>query len=118
DPTGGAAGTFGAAGGAAGAGGAASGGAGASSGGSGGWTPATDRTTAWNDETYGCVNCHGDEGEGIVNRGPEIKHPNRELFDFMVRNGDAMPLPAFRDPMKPVTQAMVSDAILNDVYTW
>jgi mono/diheme cytochrome c family protein len=105
-------------GGSAGAGGATGGGAGAASGGSAGFTPAIDRTTAWNDPNYGCGNCHGEEGEGIVDRGPDIKHPNRELFDFLVREGDAMPLPAYRDPMTPVTTAMISDAILDDIYNW
>jgi len=108
-------GTFG---GSAGAGGAAAGAAGNGSGGSAGFTPAIDRTTAWNDPDYGCVNCHGDEGEGLMDRGPEIKHPNRELFDFMVRQGDAMPLPAYRDAMPPVTTAMISDPILDEIYTW
>jgi cytochrome c553 len=115
---GGAAGSGGALGGAAGAGGASGGAAGTSGGGSAGFTPATDRVTAWNEPNYGCGNCHGEEGEGIVNRGPEIKHPNRELFDFLVRQGDAMPLVAYRDPMKPVTTAMISDPILDEIYTW
>jgi mono/diheme cytochrome c family protein len=92
--------------------------AGMSTGGAGGFVPAVDRMTAWNDENYGCVNCHGDEGEGIANRGPEIKHPNRELFDFMVRQGDAMPLVAYRDPMDAVGPELVSDAILDDIFEW
>jgi mono/diheme cytochrome c family protein len=113
---GGSSGAGGTMGGSSGLGGAA--GMGAGTGGSAGFTPAIDRTSAWNDPDYGCGNCHGDEGEGIVNRGPEIKHPNRELFDFMTRTGDAMPLALYRDPMKPVTQAMISDAILGEIYTW
>jgi mono/diheme cytochrome c family protein len=119
--TGGSAGIGGGAGGASGAsgaGGASGGASGAANGGGAGFTPAVDRISAWNDPDYGCGNCHGEEGEGVVNRGPEIKHPNRELFDFMVRNGDDMPLVAYRDPMRPVTTAMISDAILNDIYTW
>jgi mono/diheme cytochrome c family protein len=120
---GGSAGSGGAAGSSAGVGGSlggagAAGSAGAMTAGSAGFTPAIDRTTAWNDPDYGCGNCHGEEGEGIVDRGPEIRHPNRELFDFMVREGDAMPLAAYRDPMDPVTTAMISDTILNDIYTW
>jgi cytochrome c553 len=116
--SGGSAGGLGGMSGASGAGGVAGGGAGTANGGAAGFTPAVDRISAWNDPDYGCGNCHGEEGEGVMNRGPEIRHPNRELFDFMVRNGDDMPLVAYRDPMRPVTTAMISDTILNDIYTW
>jgi len=92
--------------------------AGMATGGSAGSQPATDRTTAWNDPDYGCGNCHGDNGEGIADRGPEILHPNRELFDFMVKNGDDTPIVPYKDPMPAVDPALISAAILNDIYTW
>jgi cytochrome c553 len=115
---GGSAGSGGTPGGSAGAGGAPAGAAGKGAGGSAGFTPATDRTTAWNDPDYGCGNCHGEQGEGLAERGPEIRPPNRVLFDFMVRKGDAMPLAAYREGMPAATTAMISDAILDEIYTW
>ncbi len=98
--------------------GGAAGAAGTAAAGAAGAQPATDRTSAWNDPDYGCGNCHGDNGEGIEDRGPEIRHPNRELFDFMVKNGDDTPIVPYKDPMPAVDPKLISSAILDDIYTW
>jgi len=103
----------GAAGALAGMGGSASGAAG-----SGGMPELEPWQVAWGDAEFGCVNCHGENGEGLDGKGPHIWHPNRELFDYLVRNGDNMPLARFMEGMDAVDQAMMSDAILDQIFAW
>jgi mono/diheme cytochrome c family protein len=52
---------------------------GASTGGSGGATGATFASL--------CATCHGQKGEGVAMKGPEIQHPVRDFATWVVRNG-------------------------------
>lgn len=52
---------------------------GSSSGGSGGATALTFASL--------CASCHGEQGQGVAMKGPEIQHPVRDFATWVVRNG-------------------------------
>jgi mono/diheme cytochrome c family protein len=69
-------------------------------------------------ETASCATCHGDTGEGVATYGPDIRHPSRDLYLYMVRNGEAHQLALFRKPMDPVDTTLASDADLDAIFDW
>jgi mono/diheme cytochrome c family protein len=34
-----------------------------------------------------CAECHGENGEGVADKGYELQHPTRDYFDWVTRNG-------------------------------
>jgi mono/diheme cytochrome c family protein len=69
-------------------------------------------------ETASCATCHGDSGEGVATYGPDIRHPTRDLYLYMVRNGEAHQLALYRKPMDAFDAGTVSDADLEAIYAW
>jgi mono/diheme cytochrome c family protein len=74
--------------------------------------------TAFNRPLVGCAVCHGDVGQGVPGSGPEIQHPVRELFVYLVRQGETKPLSLYRAPMPPLVPDSLSDADLDALYAW
>jgi mono/diheme cytochrome c family protein len=74
--------------------------------------------TAFKTDPVACATCHGSFGEGAPTYGPEIQHPTRDLFVFMVRNGEAMQLTAYRNPMLGFDSATLSDADVDAMFDW
>ncbi len=64
-----------------------------------------------------CSICHGAEGEGVANLGPDLWHPIAGYFEWVVRNGrDGNPdLIAAMAAMGP---EFISDADLAAVFEW
>jgi mono/diheme cytochrome c family protein len=63
-----------------------------------------------------CVVCHGPEGQGIPDKGPEIQHPVVDFSTWVVRNGRMRP--DYKDPMMKYTVDLVSDAQLQGIFTF
>lgn len=63
-----------------------------------------------------CVVCHGPEGEGLPDKGPEIQHPVIDFSTWVVRNGRVHP--AYKEPMMKYTVDQVSDAQLQGIFTF
>lgn len=66
----------------------------------------------------GCATCHGNTGTGLPRLGPDIQHPTRELFDFLVRNGEAHQVTAYAAPMPAFADTLVSSADLDSIFAW
>src|SRR6188768_337197 len=66
----------------------------------------------------GCAVCHGSTGAGQSGLGPDIQHPTRELFDYLVRHGEPNRLAKYAAPMPAVGDALVSDTDLNAIFDW
>jgi mono/diheme cytochrome c family protein len=60
------------------------------------------------------VVCHGPEGQGIPDKGPEIQHPVIDFSTWVVRNGRAHP--GYKEPMMKYTVDQVSDAQLRGIF--
>ena len=50
--------------------------------------------------------------------GPEIQHPTRELFDYLVRKGEPIRLAKFAAPMRAFDDTVISDADLAAIFDW
>jgi mono/diheme cytochrome c family protein len=72
----------------------------------------------FNDPDVGCATCHGASGEGRATYGPEIQHPTRDLFDYMVRTGEANQLTTYRNPMEGFDTTVLSDADRDAIFAW
>lgn len=66
----------------------------------------------------GCAACHGNTGAGLPRLGPDIQHPTRALFDFLVRNGEAHQVNAYAAPMPAFADTLVSSADLDSIFAW
>jgi mono/diheme cytochrome c family protein len=66
----------------------------------------------------GCATCHGDTGAGLPRLGPDIQHPTRDLFDFLVRNGEAHQVTAYAAPMPAFADTLVSSGDLDSIFAW
>lgn len=74
--------------------------------------------TAFTAPPGGCAVCHGSSGAGLPPLGPEIQHPTRELFDFLVRNGEPHQLAAYAAPMPGFPDTLVSSTDLDSIFDW
>jgi mono/diheme cytochrome c family protein len=74
--------------------------------------------TAYKTDPVACATCHGSMGEGRATYGPEIRHPTRDLFVYMVRTGEANQLSSYRNPMLGFTTAELSDADMDAIFDW
>jgi mono/diheme cytochrome c family protein len=63
-----------------------------------------------------CVVCHGPEGRGVPDKGPEIQHPVIDFSTWVVRNGRVHP--GYKEPMMKYTVDQVSDAQLQGIFTF
>jgi mono/diheme cytochrome c family protein len=117
----------GAGGGGAGSGGQAgrggSGAAGADAGGGSGMADAGSPADAATDAAYSpilgygiCVPCHGPEGAGVPEMGPEIQHPVIDFSTWVVRNGRMHP--AFKLPMLKYGPDVLPDAQLQGIFAF
>jgi mono/diheme cytochrome c family protein len=66
----------------------------------------------------GCAQCHGPSGDGIAMKGPEIVHPSRDLFLYLVRHGEPQQLARYEKPMAPFTPALIADPDLDALFAW
>jgi mono/diheme cytochrome c family protein len=62
-----------------------------------------------------CKSCHGEQGAGSK-LAPDIAHPVRDYFTWVVRNGRAVT--TFPKPMEKWDMAMLSDAQLKLVFDY
>jgi mono/diheme cytochrome c family protein len=91
-------------------------GGGSGAGGSGGSEPSW--VVAFNTDPVNCATCHGVSGEGNGTYGPDIQHPTRDLFDFMLRTSDPQQLAVYRKPMLPFDTTVLSDADADAIFEW
>jgi mono/diheme cytochrome c family protein len=90
-------------------GGASGGASGGMAGGSGGTDPQTFYVAI-------CSMCHGDKGQGVSMKGPEIQHPVRDFATWVVRNGRSGH-PGYPDSkMDAYPAAALPDATLNAIF--
>jgi len=74
--------------------------------------------TAFTTPPAGCAVCHGSTGAGVPGLGPEIQHPTRELFDYLVRNGEPNRLAKYAGPMPAFDAAILSDTDSKAIFAW
>jgi mono/diheme cytochrome c family protein len=84
----------------------------------GGGASGSSWMTAFTTPPAGCAVCHGSMGAGVPGLGPDIQHPTRELFDYLVRNGEPNRLAQYAAPMPALGDTLVSDADLNAIFAW
>ena len=63
-----------------------------------------------------CSACHGSEGKGIANVGPEILHPTADYTVWLTRTGRKHP--NYTIAMPAYTQSQLSDKELNQIIDW
>src|SRR5688572_24130220 len=61
-----------------------------------------------------CSVCHGPEGAGLADKGPEIQHPVIDFSTWVVRNGRTHP--GYKEPMPKATADMLPDAQLQGIF--
>ena len=82
-----------------------------------GGAPEPGFMTVFND-TASCATCHGASGQGVATYGPDIRHPSRDLYLYMVRTGEPQQLVLYRKPMDAFDTTLVSDTDLEAIYDW
>jgi mono/diheme cytochrome c family protein len=75
-------------------------------------TPATTPAPTPYTTTGACIACHGNNGEGIDNLAPEIRHTPLTYASWVVRNGRS------GTSMSPFPVTSLSEADLTTVVTW
>ncbi len=66
----------------------------------------------------GCAVCHGSTGAGVAGLGPDIQHPTRELFDYLLRNGEPVRLANYAAPMPAFDDTLISDTDKEAIFDW
>jgi mono/diheme cytochrome c family protein len=115
---------FGAGGSPVGAGGALFGAGGAAPSGGATGSGGVDQGTGGSSETEGeiyyeanCEKCHGPTGDGVVDRGPDIKHPVEDYSEVIIRNG-RVAHELYDDDMDPSSAEELPDDVLAEIFDY
>jgi mono/diheme cytochrome c family protein len=64
-----------------------------------------------------CSGCHSSEGDGVANKGYQIKNPDIGFSNWVIRNGRTQYGSGFNDPMPSYGKDTLSDIQLNEIIT-
>lgn len=92
------------------------GGSGAGSAGRGGNAGTSSGGSAGQTAFVVCVPCHGSDGTGVADKGPDIQHPVVDFSTWVIRNGRMHP--DYLEAMPQFTTALLSDANLQIILTF